>query len=396
MESIHSHFAKSFLAQHSSTIDKLKGDQNIESSSELCIPEELTELFLDEFFNKFPKIKASGTDSEGISVPRGSIISPSQPANKSLKITAWPDICNVLFPLEMERIVSSLDLEKNVSWSVGKFVAENIPALNIELAQCIVDSNVRKIKTFGIPLALESQFVGWFRGKLQTGFDAYVDSSDIIDSGRGLQPNTQTRVEETIEEEDLNSLEISGLLEQLVTDPNSKNNGAEKNEPVSGGVLGDFESVPRPLSPIWSFSWLSESANDKSQVESTTAAGDLQPTSENCPDLLNIISENMDESDKVSTFNGVNSNSKDSNNSEKSPLIKDKAGGDDNLTIFFDAETPPRNVVEPSTSPLGSPIELSPDCSPEAVRIQTYLPLPEHSSLQKDLFNVSVKGNYVF
>jgi hypothetical protein len=392
VESIHSHFAKSFLAQHSSTIDKLKDDENIETSSELCIPEELTDLFVEEFFKKFPKIRK--TETEGSSAPKGSIISPTQPANKSLKITAWPDICNVLFPLEMEKIVSSLELEKNVSWSVGKFVAEKIPSLNVELAQCIVDSNVRKIKTFGIPLALESQFVGWFRGKLQTGFDAYVDSTDTIDSGRGLQP--QTRVEETTEEEDLNSLEISGLLEQLVTDPNSKNNGAENNEPVSGRVFGDFESVPRPLSPIWSFSWLSESANDKSLADSPTAAGDLQPTSGDCPDLLNIISENMEDGEKFSTLNGVGISAKDSNNSEPPPSIKEKAGIDDNLTNYFDASTPPRNVAEPVSSPLGSPIELTPDCSPEAVCIQPSLPLPAHSDLPKDLFGASAKGNYVF
>ena len=380
VESIHSHFAKSFLAEHVETIDRLKGEENIGSSSELCIPEELTKTFLDQFWKKFPNVKKIDSDQMN-AAPKGSIMSPANSVDKALKITAWPDICNVMFPLEMEKIVSSLQLEKNVSYSVGKFVAEKISAMNIELAQCIVDSDVRKIKTFGIPLALESQFVGWFRGKLQTGFDAYVDSIEAIESGHGLQPML---VEEEIEEEDLNSLQISGLLEQLVNDPHSKNNGAKNDDPTSSAEFGAFESIPRPPSPIWSFSWLSESVNE----DLPTRDIDIQPNAEN------ITSENVNANEMISK-NGMNAVIS-SDNSEILPSINANVGSDNGLNDFFHAETPPGHAVEPVTSPLGSSVELSPDCSPEAVRIEPCLPLPEQSLFKKGLFDAHEKGNDLF
>ena len=55
-------------------IEKLKRDKDIISSTELCIPEELIEAFLEEFFNKFPKVRKTNKDQTENAPPKGSIL----------------------------------------------------------------------------------------------------------------------------------------------------------------------------------------------------------------------------------------------------------------------------------------------------------------------------------
>ena len=390
VESIHSHFAKSFLARQADTIEQLREEDKISSSSsKLCIPDQLTDVFLEEFFRKFPRMNQNDMNQTEDSTPKGSILSPTTNTGKSMKITAWPDICNAIFPLEMTKILSSLELEKNVSWSVGKFVAENIGKLKIELADCIVDSTTRSIKTFGIPISLESQFMGWFKAKLQTGFDAYLDSADTIESGLNLQQHSAFNG--AAEEDDLNSQEISGLLDQLFNPQNTKKDNVENDESTAvseNNFLGAFESLPPP-SPIWSFSWLSEPGKDESQPLDLTSEQNATVVI----DPSNKKSEIIDSNEAFSKADEQEAVNLSANNCDVNiPVNADISSTYDDFVNL----TPARNAAEANVSPPGSPVELTPDCSPDAVSIQSYMPPSNLSDLKKNLFGSYLPGKFIF
>lgn len=325
--------------------------------------------------------------------PKGSILTTCDSAEKSLKITAWPDICFAIFPVEMERILSSLELEKNVSWSVGKFVAEKVNALNIEWAQCIVESEIRNIKTFGIPVSLESQFIGWFRGKLQTGFDEYINSMETIESGQGQLPLASSQ--ENNEDSDLNSQELSGLLDQLVNVSDTRKDNTENidtTEVSENNMLELLESIPSP-SPIWSFSWLSESANEDTRVEKLPNANQVKPMADVYQKATDSTSKNSDGGKEkiIDVDYPVLLNLVEENNPISAQSINTEGRSDDFLIDFFN-ETPPISAAVSETSHLGSPVELSPDNSPEGVHIQNIIPLPDQSAFKTLQSGKSVAG----
>lgn len=189
-------------------------------------------------------------------------------------------------------ISSDLSYELRVRGAVSKFLESRVSRLGLELSDCLKEPTGSSKKTFAIPLAIEGEFIAWFRNQIPGRFEtsprnssAGVKALETSQNSAPLKRKRAIRIDsdeedgETLPEPDMSSINL--LLEQLCDLPMETTDLLEEGSSSKSTAAEDLPEIftpERPPSPLWSFPWLNDSHSDHGNVaaapsnEQTTGA----------------------------------------------------------------------------------------------------------------------------